>query len=370
MAAVPARGRRTGLWIGIAAAVIVALAGASYVFMSDRNQAPQVVASGPSAAEKAAQDTRLAEEARRLKDQQELAKLRAEAAARDKAEQEAAQRRQIEDEARRKIEAEMAEKKRIEDEARQKIESEAAARQKAEEGERTAAEAAENAQHLTPLDRQHVQVALTSLGFDTNGSDGSFGLRTREEIAAWQKARNLPATGYLTASQAQTLFRESAPAIAAFDNQKKLEEARKKADEEKARIEAVPRAPPPASVPIAAAPGAAARSGPDGIWRGTLHCTPSRNGNEFTIPLVVNISAGTGTWTRPGAGPGTLGNQSVTVRITGQQVVVSRFHVPNSQPGVIQTATSFATYDGANSISGSGLERNGGGRTCQISLAR
>ena len=46
-------------------------------------------------------------------------------------------------------------------------------------------------------------------GFDTRGSDGAFGPRSREMIAAWQKARNQPATGFLTAAQQQALLREA-----------------------------------------------------------------------------------------------------------------------------------------------------------------
>ena len=41
-------------------------------------------------------------------------------------------------------------------------------------------------------DRQRLQLALTSLGFDTRGTDGFFGPRSREMIAAWQKARRSP----------------------------------------------------------------------------------------------------------------------------------------------------------------------------------
>ena len=33
-------------------------------------------------------------------------------------------------------------------------------------------------------------------------------------IAAWQKARNEPATGYLTGAQNQALLRDAAPAVA------------------------------------------------------------------------------------------------------------------------------------------------------------
>jgi len=375
-AAATARKRGIGRWLGAAAAAIVVLAGGYYALVGDkRAAAPQVAAaSAPSAVDKAAQDAQLAAEAQRLKDQEELARLRTEAAAREKAEQEAAQRKQIEEETRRKIEAEMADKQRQQTEARQKAEADAAAKLKAEEDEKKAAEAAENGLRLPVLDRQHLQVALTALGFRTAATDGNFGTRTREMIAAWQKTHNDPPTGYLTGPQSQALLRDAAPAIGRFDEEVKKLEERKKADEEKAKAEAAGRAvPPPMPAPAAAPPSAASaapRSGPDGSWHGTMHCTPSRNGGEITIPLSINVSGGTGTWVRPGSGPGTMGNQSVTIRINGQQVSVARVFVPNNQPGLMQTATMPARYDGANTITGSGPEASGGGRTCQISLSR
>lgn len=83
--------------------------------------------------------------------------------------------------------------------------------------EPTRAEAREAALNLTPLDRQHVQVALTARGFDTWGSDGRFGPRTRQMVSAWQKARTLPASGFLTASDMQALLKEAAAAIEKFD---------------------------------------------------------------------------------------------------------------------------------------------------------
>ena len=122
-------------------------------------------------------------------------------------------------------------------------------------------------------------------------------------IAAWQKARNNPPTGYLTGAQNQALLRDAAPAVSRFDEeQKKLDEARKKADEEKAKAEAANRAAPPppqaaAAPPAAPAPNSAAaatpKSGPDGTWKGTLQCTPSRNGGEFLFHLLINVSGGT-----------------------------------------------------------------------------
>jgi peptidoglycan hydrolase-like protein with peptidoglycan-binding domain len=82
-------------------------------------------------------------------------------------------------------------------------------------------EAEEAALHLATTDRQRLQVALSALGFDTRGSDGVLGPRSREMIAAWQKARNHPETGYLTAAESQALLREAQPALQRFDDDKK-----------------------------------------------------------------------------------------------------------------------------------------------------
>lgn len=67
----------------------------------------------------------------------------------------------------------------------------------------------EQALQLLPADRQRIQAVLTSLGYDTRGTDGTFGQRSREMIAAWQKAKGQAATGYLTAAQVPALFREA-----------------------------------------------------------------------------------------------------------------------------------------------------------------
>jgi peptidoglycan hydrolase-like protein with peptidoglycan-binding domain len=82
-------------------------------------------------------------------------------------------------------------------------------------------EAEEAALHLATTDRQRLQVALSALGFDTRGSDGVLGPRSREMIAAWQKARNHLETGYLTAAESQALLREAQPALQRFDEDKK-----------------------------------------------------------------------------------------------------------------------------------------------------
>ncbi|TAJ85374.1 MAG: hypothetical protein EPO41_27210 [Reyranella sp.] len=76
-----------------------------------------------------------------------------------------------------------------------------------------AAREGEEALQLIAADRQRIQTVLTSLGYDTRGSDGTFGERSREMIAAWQKAKGHAATGYLTAAQVPALLRE-VPSVA------------------------------------------------------------------------------------------------------------------------------------------------------------
>jgi hypothetical protein len=216
---------RLGLLIGVAAAAILALAGGGYYFATSQPSAPAVVGAPAMSAEKVAQE------------QAELARLRAESAARAKTEQEAALQRQADEEARRKIAAETAERKRLEEEAKQKADAEAAAKRTAEEDERKALEAAEAALQLGKVDRQHIQVALVALGFGLSLMDGTLDRGSREMVTAWQKARNHPATGFLTAPQTQALLQEAAPAVSKFDDeQKKVEEERKKAATGKASV--------------------------------------------------------------------------------------------------------------------------------------
>jgi hypothetical protein len=210
---------RLGLLVGLAVAAVLVLAGGGYYFTTSQSPAPEV-ASVPAAsaeAEKVAQE------------QAELARLRAEAATREKAGQEAALRRQVEEEVRRKMAAEAAEKKRVEEQVRQKAEAEAAAKRKPEEDERKVAEAAEAALQLGKIDRQNIQVALVTLGFGISLLDGTLA-NSREMIAGWQKARSQPVTGFLTGPQNQALLQEAAQAVSKFDDQqKKIEEERKKA---------------------------------------------------------------------------------------------------------------------------------------------
>ena len=165
------------------------------------------------------------------------AKLKADAEAKQKAEADALAQKMAA-ETRQKAEAE----------TKQKAEAEAVA-------QKLSAEIAETALRLGPSDRQRIQVALTSLGFDTQGIDGVFGPRSRAMIQAWQQARNNPATGFLTAPQQQALLGQAASALAKFDeDQKKKAEAALRAEAEaKANAEAAARA-NAASQPAAPAP--------------------------------------------------------------------------------------------------------------------
>jgi len=153
------------------------------------------------------------------------ARQKAAAEARQKAEAEA--RQKAEEEARQKAALEAQQK--AEAEARQKAAAEAKQKADAEAAAQKLAETTEAALKFTPADRQRIQVALTSLGFDTLGNDGIFGPRSREMISNWQRARNQPTTGYLTAAQQQALLGEAAPAVAKYDEEQKKAEAAAKA---------------------------------------------------------------------------------------------------------------------------------------------
>ncbi len=48
---------------------------------------------------------------------------------------------------------------------------------------------------MTIADRQELQRRLTSAGFDTEGSDGVIGPKTRSAISAYQARAGLPVTG-------------------------------------------------------------------------------------------------------------------------------------------------------------------------------
>ena len=67
----------------------------------------------------------------------------------------------------------------------------------------------------TPLslaDRSDAQAALARLGYDAGAADGLIGARTRAALRAWQKAKGLPADGYLSIDLVQRLRAEAGAA--------------------------------------------------------------------------------------------------------------------------------------------------------------
>ena len=227
-------------------------------------------------------------EAEKAKQQEaELASLRADKARRDQEAHDAEIKRQAAEAERQRIQAEEVARQKADAEAKaQEAAKQAAAaaaeaeKQKALEKDKTHAMEVEAGLHLGPLDRQHVQVALIALGFNTNGTDGVFGLHTHDMIAAWQKSRSYPDTGYLTGPQNQELLRTASLAVTKFDDdQKKADaDAKAKADADKAKAAAVAPAPAPAPAVVAPPTAAAAppSGSPDGTWSGTYQCTAER----------------------------------------------------------------------------------------------
>ncbi len=176
----------------------------------------------------AEQRARAAAEAKRQADEEAArvaAQQRAVAEAKRQAEEEAA-RAVVEQRARAAAEA----KRQADEEA-----ARAAEMARPPMDARRLAEAAEAALKLSGRDRRRVQVALTSLGFDTQGVDELLGARTRQMIAAWQRKQGAPDTGFLTAPQFAALQRQAAGALARFDAIEKQTEARRKAEEEAQR---------------------------------------------------------------------------------------------------------------------------------------
>jgi lytic murein transglycosylase len=65
---------------------------------------------------------------------------------------------------------------------------------------------------LSLVDRVTAQRALASLGFDPGAADGLVGLKTRDALRAWQKARGITADGYLSPDMVTRLKSESGAA--------------------------------------------------------------------------------------------------------------------------------------------------------------
>jgi serine/threonine protein kinase len=210
---------------------------------------------------------------------------------------------------------------------------ESAGRQRnAEPDERRAAESAEAGLRLSSPERQKVQIALTAAGFDTRGSDGTFGPRSREMIAAWQKAQGQPATGFLTGPQFQVLQR--------------------KADDERRKTEEEVRTRAAASAPATPAPAPAAAPF-DGTYAGffspsgpvALQASPAHS-----ISLRVANGSGSGTMTSASCGATPISVRiSPSGAITGdaQSVDASCSRFPLAIQGQAANGQLWMTFSGA-----------------------
>jgi peptidoglycan hydrolase-like protein with peptidoglycan-binding domain len=274
-----------------------------------------------AAAQKEAQRLRAEAEARRKADEEAALRARIEQEVREKAAAEEAARRQAADESKRQADAQAAAeataKANAEAETKAKADAEAAARLQAEEADRKGAEAGEAALRLTAADRQRLQVALTALGYPTGSTDGVFGARSREMIAAWQKTSGRAATGFLTQDQQSALLREAAPALTRYD-----EEQRKQ----------VAQAPSPTQ---AAAPSAGSSRQCEGTFR-SQWCRGAYQGfppNCWNASMTIRNGEVSDSWvsqsdrTQRNVVTGTIdanGNVSLTFHGIGQQTHVNQ----------------------------------------------
>jgi class 3 adenylate cyclase/peptidoglycan hydrolase-like protein with peptidoglycan-binding domain len=173
---------------------------------------------------KDAGDDQVAVMAQRATEEAAQRRAEAETAALLQAEEAAARKAAMDAEAKRRADQALA----VATERREQAETEAlAAANKTAAGmakPQEDAEAAEKRLRLEPADRRRLQVALTSLGFDTRGDDGVLGPRSREMIARWQTARHQPATGFMTRAQQQGLLMEAKAMLAIYDEQRKAAE--------------------------------------------------------------------------------------------------------------------------------------------------
>ena len=375
----PPRKKQRRRWIGAAVLLIVALS-AGYRYAT---RAPSVDPAAQAAAQAQAQ-ARIDAEAQKAKQQEaELASLREDKARREQEAHDAEIKRQAAEAERQRIQTEAAAREKADAEAKaqeaaQQAAKQAAAaaaeadRQKALEKDKAHAMEAEAGLHLGPLDRQHVQVALTALGFNTNGTDGVFGQHTHDMIAAWQKSHGYPDTGYLTGPENQELLRAASAAVTKFDDdQKKADDDKKKADEAKAKAAAA--APPTTTTPApqtaAAAPPVASGS-PDGIWTGTYQCGPNNVGGGFNMPVRMAVQGGHGFYTLPVASPTQPGNHSVEMTVKGKSVFLQRTFVAGAGRNAGSTVVTSlnARFEGGT-ITGTGSESQGG-RSCTVILTR
>ncbi|MGE0421762.1 MAG: caspase family protein [Reyranellaceae bacterium] len=166
----------------------------------------------------------------------------------------------------------------------------------------------EDALKLDERDRRRIQAALTVQGFDTMGTDGVLGPRTRQMIANWQRSRAEPPTGYLTAAQAASLSKDGDAALARLE-----EEARRK----------------PAPQAAAISPGGPTSS-IDGRWGGQI-CR-----NDACRPANIQLAGNRMTGVAPGKG----GPQSIEGSVEQDgQVRVRYFGI--APPGTPRAGSPF-----------------------------
>jgi hypothetical protein len=160
----------------------------------------------------------------------------------------AARRARTGDEASRREAAaqRQAEEQRLADEAAaaQRAQLATAMAKAAEEEAKVSAEPGEAELKLSNRDRQKLQVALNSLGFDVGGIDGTFGPRSRQTIAAWQTKNGDVSTGFFTALQKAALLSEAGTAVARWEDAQRRAYA-----EEQRRLRELQQAPPPPPPP-------------------------------------------------------------------------------------------------------------------------
>jgi peptidoglycan hydrolase-like protein with peptidoglycan-binding domain len=330
------------------AAVVALLAGAAWFLLGsgDTKVAPQQEAQPRAAAVEQQQRQQAEADAQQREAAAEaLRRAAAEAASRAQADEEARRRAEAEQRETERRRAEQAERERaaaqkaLADEQAHKAQEEAARAKAVAERDGVArlqaAEAAETALRLGLADRQRLQVALTAQGFDTRGTDGVLGRRSREMVAAWQASRGLADTGFVDGAQQQRLLRESAAAIARFDDEQKKaaeDEARRR---EQARPEATTK---PATALRRDQPVIPPPSSFDGTWSlvraKCIPVTPQRfpgvtiRGNRFTYSFMnANHEAGCTAELQP---DGSFANSAcrapVSGRIAGNRMTMSQKH--------------------------------------------
>ena len=198
-----------------------------------------------------------------------------------------ADKKRREDEARQKADAEAADKKRQEDEARQKAEADTAAQRQARRGgeedrrggrERPAIDGARPPARPGRADRARLRHRQHQRDFRQPHARGDRRLAEGEERAGDRlpDGRTEPGAAARRRAGGGALRRRAEEARGS------AQEGRRGQGQGRSRgppARAGGRAPSPPPAPAPAAPSvatAAPRSGPDGLWAGTYHCSPSR----------------------------------------------------------------------------------------------